>query len=176
MLLALAAVVALGIILGRLCSYLGQPPVIGEVIAGIVLGPSLLGWVAPAAHQFLLPSSVAPALGIIAQIGVVLYMFLVGLELNGATLRGRAHAAPASGKLDERIGSVVPMTETTQRRHTRYEGSLLCIVAAPEGIAAVQAAHPTLPIYTPAVDRELNSQKFILPGLGDFGDRLYGTA
>ena len=52
---------------------------------------------------------------------------------------------------------------------------LLCVVAAPEGIAAVEAKHPTVPIYTPAIDRELNSQKFILPGLGDFGDRLYGT-
>jgi uracil phosphoribosyltransferase len=53
---------------------------------------------------------------------------------------------------------------------------LVCIVAAPEGIAAVEAAHPTLPIFTPVIDRELNAQKFILPGLGDFGDRLYGTA
>jgi uracil phosphoribosyltransferase len=52
---------------------------------------------------------------------------------------------------------------------------LVCIVAAPEGIAAVLAAHPAVPIFTPVVDRELNAQKFILPGLGDFGDRLYGT-
>ena len=52
---------------------------------------------------------------------------------------------------------------------------LLSIVAAPEGIAAVETAHPTVPIYTAAIDRELNPQKFILPGLGDFGDRLYGT-
>ena len=52
---------------------------------------------------------------------------------------------------------------------------LICIVAAPEGIAAVEAAHPSLHIYTPVIDRELNAQKFILPGLGDFGDRLYGT-
>ena len=52
---------------------------------------------------------------------------------------------------------------------------LICIVAAPEGIAAVQAAHPAVEIFTPVVDRELNAQKFILPGLGDFGDRLYGT-
>jgi uracil phosphoribosyltransferase len=52
---------------------------------------------------------------------------------------------------------------------------LLCIVAAPEGIAAVESAHPSVHIYTPAVDRELNAHKFILPGLGDFGDRLYGT-
>jgi uracil phosphoribosyltransferase len=52
---------------------------------------------------------------------------------------------------------------------------LVCIVAAPEGIAAVEAAHPGVHIYTPAIDRELNQHKFILPGLGDFGDRLYGT-
>jgi uracil phosphoribosyltransferase len=52
---------------------------------------------------------------------------------------------------------------------------LLCIIAAPEGIAAVEAAHPAVAIYTPIVDRQLNAQKFILPGLGDFGDRLYDT-
>jgi uracil phosphoribosyltransferase len=52
---------------------------------------------------------------------------------------------------------------------------LACIVAAPEGIAAVEAAQPGVHIFTPAIDRTLNAQKFILPGLGDFGDRLYGT-
>ena len=52
---------------------------------------------------------------------------------------------------------------------------LICIVAAPEGIAAVEAAHTGVHVYTPAIDRELNAQKYILPGLGDFGDRLYGT-
>jgi uracil phosphoribosyltransferase len=52
---------------------------------------------------------------------------------------------------------------------------LLCIVAAPEGIAAVEAAHPGIHVYTPVVDRQLDERKFILPGLGDFGDRLYGT-
>jgi uracil phosphoribosyltransferase len=52
---------------------------------------------------------------------------------------------------------------------------IVCIVAAPEGIALVEKTHPDVEIYTPVVDRELNAQKFILPGLGDFGDRLYGT-
>lgn len=52
---------------------------------------------------------------------------------------------------------------------------LVCIVAAPEGIAAVEAAHPGVHIFTPVVDRGLNEHKFILPGLGDFGDRLYAT-
>src|SRR5690606_34417702 len=50
---------------------------------------------------------------------------------------------------------------------------LLCVVAAPEGVAALEAAHPDVDVYTPALDRELNAKKYILPGLGDFGDRLY---
>jgi uracil phosphoribosyltransferase len=53
---------------------------------------------------------------------------------------------------------------------------MICIVAAPEGIALVERHHPNVHIYTPAVDRGLNAHKFIVPGLGDFGDRLYGTA
>ena len=52
---------------------------------------------------------------------------------------------------------------------------IVCIVAAPEGIARVERRYPDVPIYTPVVDRELNAQKFIVPGLGDFGDRLFGT-
>lgn len=52
---------------------------------------------------------------------------------------------------------------------------IVCIVAAPEGLAAVQCHHPEVSIYTPVVDRGLNERKFIVPGLGDFGDRLYGT-
>jgi uracil phosphoribosyltransferase len=52
---------------------------------------------------------------------------------------------------------------------------MICIVAAPEGIALVEQRHPAVHIYTPAVDEGLNAHKFIVPGLGDFGDRLYGT-
>nr|WP_309693694.1 cation:proton antiporter [Armatimonas sp.] len=86
-LLALAAVIVVGLILGKLVGYLGQPPVIGEVIAGVVLGPSLLG-----GHLsgLLLPSSAAPFLGILAQLGILLYMFTVGLELSGSAIRQRA--------------------------------------------------------------------------------------
>ncbi len=53
--------------------------------------------------------------------------------------------------------------------------SLLCIVAAPEGVARLAESYPKLQIYTAALDRELNASSYILPGLGDFGDRLYGT-
>jgi uracil phosphoribosyltransferase len=52
---------------------------------------------------------------------------------------------------------------------------IVCIVAAPEGLSVVERHHPGVGVYTPVVDRGLNEHKFIVPGLGDFGDRLYGT-
>ena len=98
----LAAVVGSGFLLGRAFRFFGQPPVIGEVVAGILLGPSLLGAISPEAMHWLIPSvdadpkgQVLSALKAIAQLGVVLYMFLVGLELNGAKLRHQAHATVA---------------------------------------------------------------------------------
>ena len=51
----------------------------------------------------------------------------------------------------------------------------LCLLAAPEGVAAVQKAHPDVPIFTAAIDEKLNELGYIIPGLGDAGDRLYGT-
>jgi Kef-type K+ transport system membrane component KefB len=94
-LVALTAVLITGRLLGMLFRYVGQPPVIGEVVGGILLGPSLLGQVWPDAAAFVLPPAVAPYLGVIAQLGVILYMFLVGLELNPRVLRERAHATVA---------------------------------------------------------------------------------
>ena len=51
----------------------------------------------------------------------------------------------------------------------------MCLVAAPEGVQIVNDAHPDVPIYTAALDRQLNEKKYILPGLGDAGDRIFGT-
>jgi Kef-type K+ transport system membrane component KefB len=96
LLLALTAVIVAGRCLGSLFRLIGQPPVIGEVVAGILLGPSLLGRIAPGAHLFLLPPEIAPSLGMLAQLGVMIYMFLVGLELNSDLLRGQVHASVAT--------------------------------------------------------------------------------
>lgn len=52
---------------------------------------------------------------------------------------------------------------------------MICIVSAPDGVKLLETRHPDVVIYTPVIDRELNAHKFIVPGLGDFGDRLYGT-
>lgn len=92
-LLALAAVILTGQILAKLFAFIGQPPVIGEVVAGILLGPSLIG--AQASAQ-ILPPNAAPYLGVIAQLGVILYMFTVGLELHAGLLKQRAHATVAT--------------------------------------------------------------------------------
>jgi Kef-type K+ transport system membrane component KefB len=91
-LVTLTAVVALGWLLSQMFRYIGQPPVIGEVVAGLVLGPSVLGQVWPQATELLLPAAVAPFLNVIAQLGVILYMFLVGLELNPGLLKDRTQA------------------------------------------------------------------------------------
>jgi len=53
--------------------------------------------------------------------------------------------------------------------------AFICLVAAPEGVRRLSEAHPEVPIFTAALDRELNSEAYILPGLGDAGDRIYGT-
>lgn len=71
-------------------------------------------------------------------------------------------------------GSAVAGLQLLRRAGAR-DIRILCIVAAPEGIALVEREHPEVRIYTPVIDRGLNERKFIVPGLGDFGDRLYGT-
>ena len=84
-----------GRLMGRLFRAIGQPPVVGEVIGGILLGPSLLGALWPAAYQFILPPALVPVLGTVAELGVILYMFLIGLELNTDILRGQFASAVA---------------------------------------------------------------------------------
>lgn len=96
----LASVILLGLILGQSLKWIGQPPVIGEVMAGILLGPSLLGAIFPQAMETLVPppsqdpqGQVIAALKMVAQLGVILYMFLVGLELNPHHLQKHARSA-----------------------------------------------------------------------------------
>jgi K+:H+ antiporter len=93
LLLAVAAVVGACKVAGWLAHRFGQPAVIGEITTGIVLGPSVLGGLWPAAQATLLPKLVVPQLNVLAQLGVVLFVFLTGLELNTRLLRGRGHVA-----------------------------------------------------------------------------------
>jgi uracil phosphoribosyltransferase len=64
---------------------------------------------------------------------------------------------------------------TFLKRSGAREIRLMCIVAAPEGVARMERDHPDVPVYAAAFDRQLNEKGYILPGLGDAGDRLFGT-
>ena len=103
-LLALTVIMITARIVGWLFARINQPAVIGEVVGGILLGPSLLGRIAPETAALLLPAETAPVLNVIAQLGVILYMFLVGLEIDLVTLRSRAATTIAISN----AGIVVP--------------------------------------------------------------------
>ena len=94
-LLALVVIIVVARILGALFRRLNLPQVMGEVVAGILLGPSFLGWLAPEVASRILPVNTAPYLALLSQVGVVLYMFLVGLDLDTELLQERTQAAVA---------------------------------------------------------------------------------
>jgi len=91
--LDLAVIVLLARLMGRLAVRLGQPAVIGEIIAGILLGPTLLGALPRNLDMLLFPADVRPFLNVLAQLGLVLFMFLVGLEVDLSFIRGRERVA-----------------------------------------------------------------------------------
>lgn len=108
----------------------------------------------------------------------------VGMQRNEETAEAHQYYANIPPLRDRFVLVTDPMLATGGSacdvlRLVKAEGpsqvSLLTIVSCPEGIARVRAEHPDVRVFTTAVDRELNSKKYILPGLGDFGDRLYGT-
>jgi len=93
LLLQIITIILAARLVGALALRLGQPPVMGEMIAGILLGPSVLGQLSPATLAFLFPTSSLGLLQLISQLGVILFMFIVGMELNAQHLRAKAHAA-----------------------------------------------------------------------------------
>lgn len=92
---ALIALLFVSWLLGIVCRWVHQPPVIGEILAGICLGPSLLGRLSPAAQHYVIAPDVLPQLGTLSQIGVILFMFLVGVELDTSVLRRHSHSTAA---------------------------------------------------------------------------------
>jgi K+:H+ antiporter len=91
--LQLAVVLAACRLVGELFRRIHQPKVVGEMFAGIMLGPSLLGWIAPHTSAYLFPASSLGFLNALAQVGVVVFMFLVGLNINPGELKKESHAA-----------------------------------------------------------------------------------
>ncbi|MDO9016009.1 MAG: cation:proton antiporter [Deltaproteobacteria bacterium] len=93
LLVALAVVIGASRALGLAFAALHQPRVVGEMAAGILLGPVLLGRVAPGLSAQLLPAAVRPSLALVAQVSVLVYMFLVGVDFDAAHLRARTRAS-----------------------------------------------------------------------------------
>jgi uracil phosphoribosyltransferase len=108
----------------------------------------------------------------------------VGLERDEASLQPNAYyekMPPLAGRhvlvLDPMLatgGSGSAACRAVRAGHPA-DIRFVCVVAAPEGLARMEAEHPDVPIFSAALDRQLNDRGYILPGLGDFGDRLFGT-
>jgi Kef-type K+ transport system membrane component KefB len=92
MLVQVGVIIGASRALGWAMRWIGQPQVVGEITAGIALGPSVLGWIAPHASAVLFPASSLNVLGGLSQIGLTLFMFLVGLELDVSAIRRKSHA------------------------------------------------------------------------------------
>jgi uracil phosphoribosyltransferase len=108
----------------------------------------------------------------------------VGLERDHETAVARNYYCKLPALAGRRVLIVDPMLATggsaVQAIQLVQENggqniSVVCVVATPEGVKAVEALDPSIPIFAAALDRGLDSRKYILPGLGDYGDRLYGT-
>ena len=109
----------------------------------------------------------------------------VGLYRDPETLEAVEYYYKVPQDIGERLVIVVdPMLATANsgiaavdrlKQGGAKQLKFVCLLAAPEGVAAFTAAHPDVPLYTAALDRELNDHGYILPGLGDAGDRIYGT-
>ena len=109
----------------------------------------------------------------------------LGMERDEVTLQPRDYYAKLPPMEGRRALVLDPMlatggSGTAALTHIKANAgprsiSFVCVVAAPEGVERLAADHPDVPVFTAALDRQLNEQGFILPGLGDFGDRLHGT-
>ena len=108
----------------------------------------------------------------------------IGLERDEETAEARRYYCKFPPMEGSRVLVVDPMLATGGSAEQTIEAvydagankvDFLCIVAAPEGVARLESRFPDLRIFAGALDRELDENKYIRPGLGDFGDRLYGT-
>lgn len=93
LLLQIIVIIVVAKFFGAIFRRIGQPPVMGEMVAGITLGPSVLGFIAPQVTSFLFPATSLGTLGLLSQIGVVLFMFIVGMEVDLEHLREKASSA-----------------------------------------------------------------------------------
>ncbi|MGD9694163.1 MAG: cation:proton antiporter [Thermoleophilia bacterium] len=142
--LAIVVVMAVTRLVGSLLARIGQPRVMGEVLAGILMGPTLLGAVAPGVSTAIFPPDIIPHLSTIAELGLVFFMFLIGMEIDLGRLRGRVGqtmaVASASVALPMALGLVAALaTFEMVGPPTRFAGYALFV-----GVSLSITAFPVL--------------------------------
>jgi len=157
-------------------------------------GQTMAGWAGPVEVQKIAGAKITlvpilrAGLGMLPGVLALLpsaRVSVVGLQRDEITLQPLPYFEKLSGRLDERQalildpmlatgGTLIATIDMLKRAGCRRIKSIF-LVAAPEGLSAVEAAHPDVEIYTAAIDERLNERGYILPGLGDAGDRIFGT-
>ena len=111
-------------------------------------------------------------------------MGYVGLERDDVTLQPTSYYEKVPELKDRHVLLLDPMLATggsaagasgRLKERRPAEVRFVCVVAAPQGLAKMEREHPDVPVFAAALDRDLNDRGYILPGLGDFGARLFGT-
>lgn len=159
-------------VVGRIARAVGQPPVVAEMVAGVLLGPSLFGWLMPATSAWLFPPESKPILYVVAQLGLVLYMFVVGVEfrvdLISTRLRGAMSVSIAGIVTPFALGALIATylvrdprmfaPGVTTLEAVLFVGASMCITAFPmlariiheRGLTGTR--HGTLALAAAAID------------------------
>ena len=173
--------------LGRLLAY--------EATADFPLEPTTVeGWAGPVEVERIMGKKVTLVPILRAGLGMLdgvldaipnAKVSVVGIARNHQTLMPEPYFERFVGQLDERLALIIdPMLATggsliatidMLKRNGCKQVRALVLVAAPEGIKALHAAHPDVDVYTAAIDSHLNEVGYIIPGLGDAGDKIFGT-
>ncbi len=142
---AVVVVMLVARLFGYLAVWIAQPRVMGEVIAGICLGPTVLGAISPELQTLIFPSDVIPLIGVVANLGLIFYMFLVGLELDATQLKGRVSQAFAVSNMSVvfplalGLAAAVPVYALVAPADTKFLAFALYI-----GVAMSITAFPVL--------------------------------
>jgi Kef-type K+ transport system membrane component KefB/nucleotide-binding universal stress UspA family protein len=143
LLMQIVVIIIIARLMGYLFQKMDQPVVIGEILAGILLGPSVLGLISPATMHFIFPAESLPNLYLLSQIGLILFMFVIGMELDWDSLRKSARNAVLISyasllipfvlgiMLSYLVYGILPPSQTSFTAFALFMGTTMCITAFP---------------------------------------------